>query len=523
MQGNRTALMFVMVAVMLLAAVPFLSDDAEGSWEGDYADVRVSLSPTSVGDLKLHAGDSTTVRVHLVNTVADVRCIEFIGSSFSRGSVSVAEKYIELEPDGHYSFLVDISVDRYSRSVKDVSATVSFEIYDPYDDSNRETYTLKKIVHISSGRASEDQFNMVMGLIDNPLPAPFDVAIYAAGITFLIWLMIATIVALGIIPRVIIPIVFRRKSKDKRKALGKKIKWLLFIMILLHGINVCVAVMGASEMIISNISLLTNIAYILFGASIVWKLFSAILDVLSRRDEEDEPDDSLRPLFLMIGKIVIGMVIVAALLGVFGADMMIIATGAGIVGLAISFGAQSTLAQFFSGFTLLINRPFRPGDLIRLDAGTDILIVMNVGLMMTTFRNWANSEIFSMPNQKVVNSTIVNVTAESLAYRIIVLVRVPYGTDVKLAKKLALEAMTEHPRILQDGSEEIPKARLEDFSESALTIRVSGFVDDFDDHRSIAGEIREGIYTKFRENDVAIAIPKMDVYIRDPAGGNMRV
>jgi MscS family membrane protein len=257
------------------------------------------------------------------------------------------------------------------------------------------------------------------------------------------------------------------------------------------------------------------------GAWIGVKVLDALLEMWEKRaqdDDEEEYDvrDSLTPLLAMIGRIIIGMAATAMVLGVLGFDLMIIATGAGIIGLAISFGAQSTLAQFFGGITLLVNRPFRPGDLIRLDAGTDTLRVLNVGFMITTFRNWANSEIFSMPNQKVVSSTIINVTAESLAYRIIVLARVPYGTDVALAKKLALSAMTEHPRILQDGSEEIPKVRLEEFSESSLTIRVSGFVDDFEDHRSIAGEIRESIYKKYRENGITIAIPKMEVFIRDP-------
>jgi potassium efflux system protein len=140
--------------------------------------------------------------------------------------------------------------------------------------------------------------------------------------------------------------------------------------------------------------------------------------------------------------------------------------------------------------------------------------VIHIGFMMTTFRNWANSEIITMPNQMVVSSTIVNVTAESKTYRIVIVVRVSYTADVMLAKTLALEAMREHPRILQDGSEEVPKARFEEFSDSSLTIRVSGFVDDFEDHRSIAGDIRESIFRKYRENDITPAIPKMDIYIK---------
>ena len=59
----------------------------------------------------------------------------------------------------------------------------------------------------------------------------------------------------------------------------------------------------------------------------------------------------------------------AAILATLGFNLYAIITGAGIAGLAVSLGAQSMLQQFFSGVTLLITRPFKPGDMIRL--GTD--------------------------------------------------------------------------------------------------------------------------------------------------------
>ncbi|MCL2317854.1 MAG: hypothetical protein FWC44_02195 [Methanomassiliicoccaceae archaeon] len=48
---------------------------------------------------------------------------------------------------------------------------------------------------------------------------------------------------------------------------------------------------------------------------------------------------------------------------------------------------------------------------------------------------------------------------------------------------------------------------------------MSGFVDDFEDHRVIAGEVRESIYDKYLKKGVTIAIPKMDIYIKDPKDG----
>ena len=524
MHTKRMAIIAVVAAAILLA-VPLFSDDAQGTPPTTTPNgVTFSFLALDHDEtIEFRAGESRTIFIEIYNTTAEVRNVRFVGADFSRSDAAKHDQkenvIIALGPGESYVFALNIGTDRYIGTVG-LTVTFTFEVYVPGLVSPPDTHEMERNVKISSRLASENQYNRIMGVIDNPLPEPFDRAIYATAITFAIWLAIAFVAAFLIMPRFIIPIIFKNKEKEKRKVFYNKIQKPLFIIILLYGINICMPVFGAGEYLISMVSMFTDIVYILLGMWIAVKVFEALLDMWENREIDGETDkdvrDSLAPLILMILKIIVGMAGTAAILGALGFDLMIIATGAGIIGLAISFGAQSTLAQFFGGITLLVNRPFREGDLVRLDAGTDTLRVLNVGFMMTTFRNWANSEVFTMPNQKVASSTIINVTAESLAYRIIVLVRVPYGTDVSLAKKLALQAMTEHPRILKDGSEEIPKARLEEFSESAILIRVSGFVDDFEDHRSISGEIREAIYTKYRENGVVIAIPKMDVYVRAP-------
>ena len=517
--------MIAAVAAAIILAIPLFSDGAHGTPPTTTPNgVTFSFLTLDHDEIiEFRAGESRTVYIEIYNGSGETRHVKFVGADFSRSDAAKhdqKENVIFTIDDGEsYVFAVNIGTDRYIGTVN-LTVTFEFEVYAPGFLTAPDTHTMERNVKISSRLASENQYNRIMGVIDNPLPEPFDQAIYATAITFAIWLVIAFVAAFLIIPKLIVPIVFKNKEKEKRKAFYNTIQKPLFIIILLYGINICLPVFGAGEYAISMVSMFTDVVYILLGMWIAVKVMEALLDMWENRaiDDEEEKDvrDSIAPLILMIGKIIIGMIATAAILGALGFDLMIIATGAGIIGLAISFGAQSTLAQFFGGITLLVNRPFTEGDLIRLDNGTDTLRVLNVGFMMCTFRNWANSEIFTMPNQKVASATIINVTAESLAYRIIVLVRVPYGTDVALAKKLALQAMTEHPRILKDGSEEIPKVRLEEFSDSAMTIRVSGFVDDFEDHRSISGEIRESIYTKYRENGVTIAIPKMDVYVRAP-------
>ena len=351
--------------------------------------------------------------------------------------------------------------------------------------------------------------NKIFGIWDNFLPEPLDEPAVAALITFLIWLGIAVLITFIVIP-FILPFIIK-SNKEERAYMMKRIRKFLFALIMLYGMTVCVSAAGWKEAS-DAINIIMDIVLILIGAMIAWRMVAAMLNVAERRGTGR--DMSVMPLVLMLSKIVIGMISAGAILAVMGIDLMIILTGAGVIGLAISFGAQSTLAHFFSGITLLATRPFRSGDLVRLDGGADVLRVISVGFMSTKFKNWSNSEIFTIPNQKVASSTIINMTGMSPSYGISVLVRVPYGTDIDLAKNIALDAISEHPRIVKDGSEDMPKARLDELSESSLTIRISGYVDDIDDRGSVAGEIRENIYRKYNENGLAIAVPAIDVRLR---------
>ncbi|MCL1984308.1 MAG: mechanosensitive ion channel family protein [Methanomassiliicoccaceae archaeon] len=509
MHAKRT-LLFAAIAILLLAAVPLFSDNAEGADPSVDVKFTFAVGLNDDGHMGLIAGKEKKVNVIVQNDSGGARYVRFddvVGIDHSEPSKSL----IFLDPGRSDVISVTISADKYIGTVGNRDVRFVFEVYDPAVPEDKGYRELHLTVDITSMRGAENQFNKIMGIWDPFLPEPFDTALYTTVLTLLIWLAIAVLIAYGLFPAVLQ--IFFRTAKEKRHLAKKKIQRPILSLIMLYAATVCVHVIGAGEYIISAVEAVVYILFILLGAQIAWRLYVAATDVMivraARRGRP--PHSSILPLLRMIGKIVIGMVTAGAVLAAIGFDLMIIVAGAGVIGLAISFGAQSTLAQFFSGFTLLITRPFKPGDLVRLNSDPDVLKVVGVGFMTTTFKNWSNSEVFTMPNQKVAASTIVNITAETSHFRVTVLVRVPYGTDIALAKRLALEAMTEHPRIMQDGSEEMPKSRVHDLGDSYLVVRVSGFVDDFEDNGSITAEIREAIYRKYNEFGVEIAVPKMEV------------
>lgn len=110
----------------------------------------------------------------------------------------------------------------------------------------------------------------------------------------------------------------------------------------------------------------------------------------------------------------------------------------GIAGLAIAFAMQSILENFIAGILLLIRRPFRPGDQVRLGdfEGT----VTDVNLRVTTVVDYDGEKVL-LPNSQVFSDPIVN-TTERGRRRSRVVVGVEYRDDHDDAREVLREAVT---------------------------------------------------------------------------------
>ena len=107
---------------------------------------------------------------------------------------------------------------------------------------------------------------------------------------------------------------------------------------------------------------------------------------------------------LVIGWLLITAVWVLGILGVNPAGLLAIA---GAVGLAFSLALQDILKNFFSGIYLLLERPFRVGDTIRVKEQEGV--VENVGVRTTQLRTTDNVQVL-VPNAVVFAEVVSNRT-----------------------------------------------------------------------------------------------------------------
>ena len=93
-----------------------------------------------------------------------------------------------------------------------------------------------------------------------------------------------------------------------------------------------------------------------------------------------------------------------------GLPVTSVIAGLGIGGIAVALAAQNTLANFFGSLVILADRPFRIGDVVRIDSVEGK--VESIGLRSTRIR-MATGDLVTIPNKNIADSVVVNRTPKS--------------------------------------------------------------------------------------------------------------
>lgn len=112
-------------------------------------------------------------------------------------------------------------------------------------------------------------------------------------------------------------------------------------------------------------------------------------------------------LAILLGRVAYFLVLfigLLVLLRVFGVSVTAVVTTLGVVGLAVSLAMQDVLKNVFAGIYLLIERPFRPGETVKV---RDFVgVVETIDLRTTTLR--ADGEVIYVPNAILFAEVLVN-------------------------------------------------------------------------------------------------------------------
>lgn len=170
----------------------------------------------------------------------------------------------------------------------------------------------------------------------------------------------------------------------------------------------------------------------------------------------------------LLKNLILVLIIVFALASVlaqFGFDIVSLVAGLGIVGLAVGFAAQSTLANFIAGITILIEQSFQVGDWVRL--GEIEGRVVKISLRATQILDRDNI-IIIIPNATMSSSEVINLTSKKMI-RFDVKARIGLYDDLAYAKEIIIQTLSKDEVILKHPS---PMVTVSEVGEYAIYLIV---------------------------------------------------
>lgn len=214
--------------------------------------------------------------------------------------------------------------------------------------------------------------------------------------------------------------------------------------------------------------------------------------------------------FTQYAIVLIGVLVI---LRTIGLDLTTLTVFAGAVGVGIGFGMQTIANNFISGLLLLIERPLRSGDIVKI--GDSEGEVSRIGMRSLTMKTFDNLEVI-IPNSDVITNAFTNWTHTDKVIRTVLMLRVPYAADPHKVRSILERAVFIHPAVLADPE---PLILLWEYTDSCMLFRIQYFIDVVKNHiLKVRSEINFAVWDALKRANIRIPYAQQDLYIKDWPG-----
>jgi potassium efflux system protein len=203
---------------------------------------------------------------------------------------------------------------------------------------------------------------------------------------------------------------------------------------------------------------------------------------------------------------------------VIGVDLSALFAAGAILAVGVGFAMQNVAQSFVAGIILLAERSIKPGDILEVEGR--VVRVLDMGIRSTIART-RDGEDLIIPNATLIQSTVKNYTLKDSAFRVRAKVGVVYRSDLAVVRE-ALESVA---RSVSDrwGVPEPPwQVILTGFGSSSVDYEVAIWMRDPWSARLAVSELHESVWWAFRERDITIAFPQLDVHFDPPVEEGVR-
>lgn len=195
--------------------------------------------------------------------------------------------------------------------------------------------------------------------------------------------------------------------------------------------------------------------------------------------------------------------------------------GAGIFAAILGFASQQAFSNVISGIFIVIFKPFRVGDIIRI--GDNYFgEVEDITLRHTVIKSFENTRVI-MPNSVISSETVINSNINDQKICRFIELGISYDSDIDMAIKIMREEAMKHPshidnrtdKEIQDNLSPV-KVKVIGFGDSSVNLRAWVWAEDPINALDMHWDLNKSIKERFDKEGVEIPFPyRTLVYKKD--------
>jgi len=221
-------------------------------------------------------------------------------------------------------------------------------------------------------------------------------------------------------------------------------------------------------------------------------------------------DDMLIPFLQKIfSAVILVLAIVMALDQLNIVQITPLITGLGVAGIAVALAAQSFLSDFFGALSIMVDRPYRVGDRVKIE-GIDAGDVTEIGLRSTRLKTTDNRVII-VPNAKVSKSKVINKSMPDSQVYLTIRVGVSYDADVDKATRIMEEIALSTEGVANTPQ---PKAFVNELGNFAVKLVMFPYVSSYRQDWVVPDRIYRNIGKRFAAEGIEIPTPITNVLVK---------
>lgn len=243
-----------------------------------------------------------------------------------------------------------------------------------------------------------------------------------------------------------------------------------------------------------------------------WWLIKVVVNKLQKLFEKRNYDRALRNFLTSLIGILLKVILLIIVISQLGVETTSLIALLGAMGLAVGLALQGSLANFAGGVIILVLRPFRLDDWIEAQGVSGS--VTEISLFYTKVTT-AGNQLAIIPNGQVANGNVINYSVlgkrkDFLTYGI------SYNSDIKKAKDILMEIMTEQKGVLKDPAPEVVVTTL---AESSVNLSARFWADN-DDFWGCHWYTIEQAKFRLEEAGIELPFPQRSLHILQENGEN---